>query len=476
MRTIIKVCLVPLLLHALTAHGALTVTHIAQGSSALHSLFIKSDGSLWAMGLNTRGELGDGTTGTTTSTNWWPGPEEIVFSNVTAVAAGEQFSLFLKSDSSLWAMGDNGDGALGDGTAHAFTNRPEQIVATNVIAIAAGFEHSLFLKSDGSLWGMGFNGNGELGDGTPVNTISSTNRPEQIVASNVTAIAAGNGFSLFLKSDGSLWATGDNNNGQLGDGTSGTFPNYTNSINRPELIVASNVTAIAAGSTHSLFLKSDGSLWAMGGNSSGQLGDGTYNDTNLPEEIVASNVTAIAAGGGESLFLKSDGSFWLMGNGITSLGDGSFLQPNIPELIVAGGVTAIAAGAQHSLFLKTDGSLWGLGDQQTADEYGQLGDGFLGFYHDSLEQGPAEVQILPLPQPVLSSPVLSQQTNLQINATCGFGGNYGLLGSPDLKQPLSQWTLLYTNSVILRGIGNFSVTLTNAVNSAGQQFFILRSQ
>ena len=124
---------------------------------------------------------------------------------------------------------------------------------------------------------MGWNSSGQLGDGT----YNDTNLPEQIVASNVTAIAVGVGasHSLFLKSDGSLWAMGWNHYGQLGDGT-------YNQTNRPEQIVASGVTAIAGGVGHSLFLKSDGSLWAMGFNSSGQLGDGTYNNTNLPEQIV----------------------------------------------------------------------------------------------------------------------------------------------------------------------------------------------
>jgi hypothetical protein len=116
-----------------------------------------------------------------------------------------------------------------------------------------------------------------LGDGT----LNNTNLPEQIVASGVTAIAGGSWHSLFLKNDGSLWAMGGNNWGQLGDGT-------YNNTNRPERIVAGNVTAIAAGFYFSLFLKSDGSLWAMGYNASGQLGDGSYGfGTNQPEQIVA---------------------------------------------------------------------------------------------------------------------------------------------------------------------------------------------
>src|SRR5208282_3867133 len=102
-------------------------------------------------------------------------------------------------------------------------------------------------------------------------------------AQPVTTAAAGEWHSLFLKSDGSLWAMGWNGNGQLGDGTYGSPPYY--GINRPEQIVASGVTVIAAGFSHSLFLKSGGSLWAMGANSYGQLGDGTGNvSTNLPEQ------------------------------------------------------------------------------------------------------------------------------------------------------------------------------------------------
>ena len=120
-----------------------------------------------------------------------------------------------------------------------------------------------------------------------------TNRAEQVVASNVTVIAAGINHSLFLKSDGSLWAMGANWGGQLGDGT------YAKT-NRPEQIVASGVTTIAA-RDHSLFLKNDGSLWVMGNNQYGQLGDGTTNNSNLPKQIVASGVTAIAAGDSPAL-------------------------------------------------------------------------------------------------------------------------------------------------------------------------------
>jgi alpha-tubulin suppressor-like RCC1 family protein len=301
--------------------GAQPVIKIATGD-AFHSLFLKSDGSLWAMGLNSHGQLGDGTFNNTNR------PEQIVASNVTVIATGVYHSLFLKSDGSLWVMGLNQSGALGDGTSGVGiqTNLPEQIVASNVVAIAAGFEHSLFLKSDGSLWAMGNNEYGQLGDGHSNQGVGNynTNRPEQIVSSNVTAIAANEYHSFFLMSNGSLWGMGSGLYGQLGDG------NF-NYVTLPVQIVASNVVAIAAGTGHSLFLKSDGSLWGMGLNQKGELGDGTFNMTNRPEQIVASSVTAIAAGNRESHFLKNDGSLWGMGmNFYGGLGDGTFNMTNRP--------------------------------------------------------------------------------------------------------------------------------------------------
>ena len=240
---------------------------------------------------------------------------------------------------------------------------------------------------------------------------------------------------------------------------------------QPSTAFAQPVTKVAAGWDYSLFLKSDGSLWAMGDNEHSQLGDGTYliYGTNRPEQIVASNVTAIAAGYLHSLFLKNDGSLWAMGDNYWGeLGDGTTSNTNRPEQIVAGGVTTIAAGGAHSLFLKSGGSLWAMG----RNGEGQLGDGFTDNYPYAIA---VPEQIVPSPQPVLLS-ALSSQTNLQINATCGFGGNFYLLGSTNPALPLNQWTPLRTDSITLRGANNYSVTLTNAVNAGARQFYILQSR
>ena len=220
------------------------------------------------MGYDNYGQLGNGTS---SGSGGIPTPVSVA-SNVVAVAAGYQHSLFLTADGRLWAMGLNQFGQLGNGTTVS-TNRPI-VVASNVVAVvaAANGSHSLFLKMDGTLWGMGYNGSGQLGNGTTI----STNRPIAM-ASNVVAFAAGGSHSLLVTADGTLWAMGNNNYGQLGNGT-------TINTNRP-VSVASNVLTTAGGINHSLFTKTDGTLWAMGYNGDGELGNGTTINTNLPVRV-----------------------------------------------------------------------------------------------------------------------------------------------------------------------------------------------
>ncbi|MGI8967284.1 MAG: RCC1 domain-containing protein, partial [Limisphaerales bacterium] len=351
-----------------------------------------------------------------------------------------------------------GYGQLGDGT-YSITNKPERIISSDVIEAAAGGNHTLFLKSNGSLWAMGSNRYGQLGNGTYV----TTNAPTQIVPDNVAAVAAGLDHSLFLKTDGSLWAMGRNDQGQLGDGNN-SFADFV-ATNKPEQIISTRVIALSAGFSHSLFLKADGSLWGMGENFYGQLGPFNSRITS-PQKIVDNGIVAIAAGDFHSLFLKSDGSLWAMGdNEFGQLGGGTSDRTNNPIQIVPSGVVALAAGGFHSLFLKSDGSLWEMGWNNN----GQLGNGF-----NSSSSSPE--QIFPLPQPMLKISILSQ-TELQFKGTCLFGGTYYLLTSTNLIQPLSLWSPVLTNSITTRSNDNFNATITNALNSNAEgRFYIIRSQ
>lgn len=252
-----------------------------------HSFYLKADGSLWGVGLNTNGELGTGSTTNTSSAVQ-------VAANVRAVAAGLGHTLFVDITGTLWATGLNSVGQLGDGTT---TDRSSPVrVAVDVVAVAAGNYHSLFVKSDGSLWAMGSNWNGETG--------SAGGSTPKIIASGVSAVAAGVDHSVFLKYDGSAWAIGANSAGQLGDGslTKRTAP----------VQVATGVAAIAANGYHTLFLKSDGTLWGAGNNAEGELADGTTTNRSTPIQM-ASGVSLIAAGKQHSMWVKLDGTLWTAG-------------------------------------------------------------------------------------------------------------------------------------------------------------------
>jgi alpha-tubulin suppressor-like RCC1 family protein len=141
------------------------------------------------------------------------------------------------------------------------------------------------------------------------------------------------------------------------------------------------------------------------------------------------------------------------------------LNRPVPTLIVPNDVVAIAAGSDHSLFLKANGSLWGMGQAS----YGQLGDGFdINSY--------TAVQIEPRPQPVLTITAPSA-VYVQLEATCLFGGKFGLLTHTNIAAQLAAWTQIQTVSVTNRGPNNFSITLTNELSPAhAQQFFMLESR
>ncbi|MFC5471295.1 immunoglobulin-like domain-containing protein, partial [Cohnella suwonensis] len=213
------------------------------------------------------------------------------------------------------------------------------------------------LKSDGTLWAWGDNDYGQLGDGTTTRRYT----PVQVL-SGVQAIAAGARHSLALKSDGTLWAWGDNSVGDLGDGT--TIDRHT------PVQVLSGVQAVASRGFHSLALKSDGTLWAWGDNAYGQLGDGTTINSSTPVQVL-SDVQAIAAGFNHSLAVKSNGTLWAWGdNDWGQLGDGTMTRRYTPVQVLSG-VQAVAGGGAHSLALKSDDTLWAWG--YNGD--GELGDG-----------------------------------------------------------------------------------------------------
>jgi alpha-tubulin suppressor-like RCC1 family protein len=232
-------------------------------------------------------------------------------------------------------------------------------------SVFAGQVHSLALASDGSLWAWGSNQDGQLGDGTTANR--STPVP---VGTSTTwrLVAAGATHTLAVASDGSLWAWGSNEYGQLGDGTG------TSRSTPVRVGASSDWTSVAAGQGHSLALTKNGTLWAWGQNGDGQVGDGTGVNRSTPVRVgTRSDWTAIASGGFHCVARTSDGSLWAWGwNRSGQLGDGTTASRLSPTRMATWTTwRTLAAGQEHSLAVAGDGSLWAWGSNQD----GQLGDG-----------------------------------------------------------------------------------------------------
>jgi parallel beta-helix repeat protein len=332
-----------------------------------HTVALKADGTLWTWGLNDKGQLGHSATDTCGTYSCSTSPEQVgLDSTWQSMSAGGKHTVALKSDGTLWAWGDNSMGQLGDGTGvNKFS--PVQVGTDDKwISISAGFTYTIGLKADGTLWAWGANWFGQLGDGTGVNKLS----PVQVGSDNTwVAINAGGYHTIALKADGTLWAWGDNSQGQLGDGTGSNQPSPV------QIGSDKTWVAISAGGYHTIAKKADGTLWAWGWNVYGQLGDGTTTERLSPVQVLGTDTTwdSISAGSYHTIAKKADGTLWAWGaNWYGQLGDGTIVDSGYPMQI--GNDTtwlSIGTGGYHTIALKADGTLWAWGD----DSKGQLGNG-----------------------------------------------------------------------------------------------------
>jgi hypothetical protein len=164
---------------------------------------------------------------------------------------------------------------------------------SEIAAIAAGYMHTIALKEDGSLWAWGNNNNGQLGDGTKTNKLEAV-----YIMDDVAQVSAGEYYTMAIKNDGSLWAWGSNDAGQLGDGTVTIFVPYRSRFEDHDkstpVRIMDNVAQVSAGVYHTMAVKSDGSIWAWGQNIWGQLGDGTTTDKLTPVKIMDGGATGQA--------------------------------------------------------------------------------------------------------------------------------------------------------------------------------------
>jgi alpha-tubulin suppressor-like RCC1 family protein len=273
----------------------------------------------------------------------------------------------------IWAWGDNTYGQLGIGNNIQQESPMREITnAINWADINPGQSHVLAVKADGTLWAWGRNNFGQLGIG---NTIDQ-NIPQQIGTDNdwVTTGCGGN-QSFAIKSNGTLWAWGNNSSGQLGIG------NNINSNSPVQIGNANNWTDVAAGNNFTVALNSSGQILTWGSDASGQLGNGPGGGSlNSPSNIVLSNDKwlAIEAGANYAMAIKHDGTLFSWGaNNQGQLGLGNYTNQHTPQSVSSTlpwiGISCGQEGNnslnQHSLGLKADGTVWSWGD----NNLGQLG-------------------------------------------------------------------------------------------------------
>jgi alpha-tubulin suppressor-like RCC1 family protein len=269
-----------------------------------HTSVLAKNGVVWAWGQNQQGQLGDGTI---YNTNW----PKAILSNVIAIKAGGFHTIALLQDGTLTSWGQNNYGQLGNGDTTSSVLPVGVSTLSQIMQVAAGYERSLALKSNGTVWAWGFvrenQGQPPTFDATPVQVNALT---------TVTAIAAGRSHAAAVKSDGTVWAWGSNELGQLGNAS---VTGYT--ANPVQVSNISNAVSVSSTYDHTLALRSDGTVWAWGANDVGQLGNGTTNPTSIAVQVNGlTGVVAIAAARSYSMAMKADGSIWAWGENTLFLG------------------------------------------------------------------------------------------------------------------------------------------------------------
>jgi len=299
-----------------------------------HSAAIKTDGTLWLWGSGGYGQLGDGTTTNRSS----PVQTITTGANWKNVSCGETHTAATKTDGTLWTWGRNNNGQLGDNTT-AHRSSPVQTIAggTNWKQVSCGYRHTACVKTDGTLWLWGNNSNSvtPIGDNTDI----SRSSPVQTITggTNWSQVSCGRDFTAAIKTDGTLWTWGNNYQGQLGNGFKSSQPKSS----PIQTITGGNTwTEISCGFYHTAAIKTDGTLWLWGQNTSGTLGDGTTTEKLSPvQTITGGNTwTEISCGDGSSAAIKTDGSLWLWGaNSDGRLGDNTVSNRSSPIQTVTGG-------------------------------------------------------------------------------------------------------------------------------------------
>lgn len=286
-------------------------------------------------------------------------------------------TIALQTDGTLWGWGNNGTGFLGNGNLDQVLYPNTQIGTDNDWSDKISLsDFVLALKTNGSLWAWGSNQDGQCGNGTSgVQNIILT--PEQIGTATWLDVGASAQYSLGIKTDGTLWAWGKNEWGQLGIGDS----NIQNFLVPVQVGTANNWAKVFPFGSISFAIKTDGTLWSWGSPNGGTLGR-TIGATNIPNQVgTSTNWKALSSIGSYSVMgIKTDGTLWIWGrNGDTSYAayygngqiDSNNYENNPTQIGTASDWQSITNSQDNFYGIKNNGTLWDWGRNQV----GELGDG-----------------------------------------------------------------------------------------------------
>ncbi len=314
------------------------------------TIVLKENGTVWSWGNNKYGQLGNGTTVQSGV------PQKVKeLSNIVYINAGATFAFAINNRGEVFAWGDNRYAQLGDGTVTGRTKPVRTSQITDIKKISAGYYHTVALRNDGTVY---FWGNPKMNPN--VQGYEFERIPIEVDIQNIQNISSGKSHIIALSEEGEIYTWGENESGQLGNGVVG---NRVTSPQKVELSV--NITKIEAGMEYNVALDDSGHVYAWGSNLYGQLGDGTNEDKCSPVRLESiNNIKDVIAGYNHTIFIKDNDGIYLCGNNeYGQLGVGTTENSNLPIKISSQcEPISISGGLSHTVEIDAEGNtyVWGL--------------------------------------------------------------------------------------------------------------------